>query len=146
MKYQGLNNEQVAQSRNLHGENVLTPVKRDPLWKQFLNGFKDPLIVILLVALALSIGIAIYESYMDADHSFKPFFEPVGIFAAIFLATGLSFWFEMKANKEFAILNQVNDEEPVQVWRNGIITEVPRKEIVVGDIVVINTGDDIPAE
>lgn len=146
MKYQGLNNEQVAQSRNLHGENVLTPVKRDPLWKQFLNGFKDPLIVILLVALALSIGIAIYESYMDADHSFKPFFEPVGIFAAIFLATGLSFWFEMKANKEFAILNQVNDEEPVQVWRNGVITEVPRKEIVVGDIVVINTGDDIPAD
>lgn len=146
MKYQGLNNEQVAQSRNLHGENVLTPVKRDPLWKQFLNGFKDPLIVILLVALALSVGIAIYESYMDADHSFKPFFEPVGIFAAIFLATGLSFWFEMKANKEFAILNQVNDEEPVQVWRNGVITEVPRKEIVVGDIVVINTGDDIPAD
>ncbi len=146
MNYKGLNDAQVAESRRLHGENVLTPVKRDPLWKQFLRGFKDPLIVILLVALALSVGIAVYESYIDADHSFKPFFEPVGIFAAIFLATGLSFWFEMKANKEFAVLNQVNDEEPVQVWRNGKITQLPRKDIVVGDIVVVNTGDEIPAD
>ncbi len=74
MNYQGLNDAQVAESRCLHGENVLTPVKRDPLWKQFLRGFKDPLIVILLVALSLSVGIAIYEAYIDADHSFKPFF------------------------------------------------------------------------
>ncbi len=146
MNYQGLNDAQVAESRCLHGENVLTPVKRDPLWKQFLRGFKDPLIVILLVALSLSVGIAIYEAYIDADHSFKPFFEPVGIFVAIFLATGLSFWFEMKANKEFAILNQVNDEEPVQVWRNGAVTQIPRKYVVVGDIVVVNTGDEIPAD
>ena len=146
MNYQGLNDSQVIESRRVNGENVLTPVKRDPLWKQFLRGFKDPLIIILLVALALSVGIAIYEAYIDADHSFKPFFEPVGIFAAIFLATGLSFWFEMKANKEFAVLNQVNDEEPVQVWRNGAITQIPRKDIVVGDIVVVNTGDEIPAD
>ena len=146
MNYQGLNDAQVAESRCLHGENVLTPVKRDPLWKQFLRGFKDPLIVILLVALSLSVGIAIYEAYIDADHSFKPFFEPVGIFVAIFLATGLSFWFGMKANKEFAILNQVNDEEPVQVWRNGAVTQIPRKDVVVGDIVVVNTGDEIPAD
>lgn len=146
MNYQGLNDAQVAESRCLHGENVLTPVKRDPLWKQFLRGFKDQLIVILLVALSLSVGIAIYEAYIDADHSFKPFFEPVGIFVAIFLATGLSFWFEMKANKEFAILNQVNDEEPVQVWRNGAVTQIPRKDVVVGDIVVVNTGDEIPAD
>ena len=146
MNYQGLNDAQVAESRCLHGENVLTPVKRDPLWKQFLRGFKDPLIVILLVALSLSVGIAIYEAYIDADHSFKPFFEPVGIFVAIFLATGLSFWFEMKANKEFATLNQVNDEEPVQVWRNGAVTQIPRKDVVVGDIVVVNTGDEIPAD
>lgn len=146
MNYQGLNDAQVTESRCLHGENVLTPVKRDPLWKQFLRGFKDPLIVILLVALSLSVGIAIYEAYIDADHSFKPFFEPVGIFVAIFLATGLSFWFEMKANKEFAILNQVNDEEPVQVWRNGAVTQIPRKDVVVGDIVVVNTGDEIPAD
>jgi len=144
--YAGLNDVQVAESRRLHGENVLTPVEREPLWKQFLRGFRDPLIMILLVALVLSVGIAVYEAYIDANHSFKPFFEPVGIFAAIFLATGLSFWFEMKANKEFAILNQVNDEEPVQVWRNGVITEVPRKDVVVGDIVVVNTGDDIPAD
>ncbi len=88
MNYQGLNDSQVIESRRVNGENVLTPVKRDPLWKQFLRGFKDPLIIILLVALALSVGIAIYEAYIDADHSFKPFFEPVGIFAAIFLATG----------------------------------------------------------
>ncbi|MDE7115581.1 MAG: calcium-translocating P-type ATPase, PMCA-type, partial [Muribaculaceae bacterium] len=146
MNYQGLNDAQVSESRSLHGENVLTPVGRDPLWKQFLRGFRDPLIIILLVALFLSVGIAVYESYIDADHSFKPFFEPVGIFAAIFLATGLSFWFEMKANKEFAILNQVNDEEPVQVWRNGAVTQIPRKDVVVGDIVVVNTGDEIPAD
>lgn len=146
MNYQGLNDSQVIESRRVNGENVLTPVKRDPLWKQFLRGFKDPLIIILLVALALSVGIAIYEAYIDTDHSFKPFFEPVGIFAAIFLATGLSFWFEMKANKEFAVLNQVNDEEPVQVWRKGAITQIPRKDIVVGDIVVVNTGDEIPAD
>ena len=146
MNYQGLNDAQVAESRCLHGENVLTPVKRDPLWKQFLRGFKDPLIVILLVALSLSVGNAIYEANIDVDHSFKPFFEPVGIFVAIFLATGLSFWFEMKANKEFAILNQVNDEEPVQVWRNGAVTQIPRKDVVVGDIVVVNTGDEIPAD
>ncbi len=146
MSYKGLNGEQVAESRRLYGINILTPVKRESLFRQFINGFKDPLIVILLVALFLSIGIAVYEFYVDVNHSFKPFFEPVGIFAAIILATGLSFWFEMKANKEFAILNQVNDDEQVQVWRDGVVTLVPRKDIVVGDIVVVNTGDEIPAD
>lgn len=146
MKYQGLNRVQVEERRRLHGENILTPVKKESLFKQFINGFKDPLIVILLVALLLSVGIAVYESYIDADHSFRPFFEPVGILAAIILATGLSFWFEMRANKEFAILNQVNDEEPVLVWRDGNITQIPRKDIVVGDIVAVNTGDEIPAD
>lgn len=144
--YEGLNDGQVAESRLQYGENILTPVKRESLFKQFINGFKDPLIIILLVALLLSVGIAVYEAYIDSNHSFKPFFEPVGIFAAIILATGLSFWFEMKANKEFSILNQINDEEAVQVWRNGQITSVPRRDIVVGDIVVVNTGDEIPAD
>ncbi len=144
--YKGLTAEEVAQSRERHGVNILTPVKRESLWKQFLEKFRDPLIIILLVALLLSVGIAVYEVCIDPMHSFQPFFEPVGILAAILLATGLSFYFEMKANKEFALLNQVNDDEPVQVWRNGNITQVPRKDIVVGDVVVLNTGDEIPAD
>lgn len=146
MNYQGLNDAQVEKSRLEHGANVLTPVKRESLWVQFIGKFKDPLIIILLVALCLSIGISVYEWYIDESHSFKPFFEPVGIFAAIILATGLSFWFEMKANKEFAILNQINDEDQVRVWRNGHITTKPRKEIVVGDIVSVSQGDEIPAD
>lgn len=145
-RYLGLTDAEVAESRLMHGANVLTPVKRVSAWRKFLAGFKDPLIMILLVALLLSVGISVYECVIDDTHSFKPFFEPVGIFAAIILATGLSFWFEQKANKEFAILNQVSDGEPVQVYRNGAVTMVPRKDVVVGDIVILNTGDEVPAD
>lgn len=113
---------------------------------RFLEKFKDPLIIILLVAGALSIGIACYEYYALPDTDATVFFEPLGIFIAIFLATGLAFYFEARADKKFAILNQVNDDEPVQVIRNGNTTQVPKKDIVVGDIVIITTGEEIPAD
>ncbi len=112
---------------------------------RFLEKFKDPLIIILLVAGALSIGISCYE-YLGLGKDAGVFFEPLGIFIAILLATGLGFIFELKADKEFALLNQVNDDEPVQVIRDGYATQVPRKDVVVGDIVILNTGEEVPAD
>ena len=141
----GLTDSQVEESRNLHGANVLTPPEKDPLWKRFLEKFGDPLIIILLIAGALSIGISCYE-FWGLDKDASVFFEPIGIFIAILLATGLAFYFELKADKEFALLNQVNDDEPVQVIRNGNVTSVPRKVIVVGDVVILNTGEEVPAD
>lgn len=144
----GLTNEQVAESRRAHGSNTLTPPKKASLWLKFFAKFSDPLIIILLVAGALSIGISIYEFYGNTPQhgQFSVFFEPLGIIIAIVLATGLAFLFEMKADKEFSILNQVNDDEPVKVIRNGNTTEIPKKDVVVGDIVVLTQGDDIPAD
>ena len=144
--YDGLTDAQVLESRREHGVNVLTPPKKRSMFMRFLEKFKDPLIIILLVAGALSIGIACYEYYALPDIGATVFFEPLGIFIAIFLATGLAFYFEARADKEFAILNQVNDDEPVQVIRNGNTTQVPKKDIVVGDIVIITTGEEIPAD
>ena len=143
-QFKGLTDSQVQQSRAEHGANVLTPKERRAAWKLFLDKFREPLIIILLVAGVASIGISIYEYHLDGE--FKVFFEPIGIFAAIFLATGLGFIFERKADKEFNLLNKVSDDEAVQVWRNGVIAEVPKKDIVVGDIVVLNTGGEIPAD
>lgn len=143
--HKGLSDEHVRQQREKYGANILTPPERTPWWKEFLHKFSDPLIIILMVAGVLSIGIALYE-YIGLDKGPKVFFEPVGIFVAIALATTLAFIFEQKANKAFRILNQVNDDEPVEVIRNGSATIVPRKDVVVGDIVIINTGDDIPAD
>ncbi len=141
----GLTDSEVLKSRQEHGENILTPAEKEPLWKQFLEKFSDPLIIILLVAGVLSVAISIYE-YVSLGKGGEVFFEPIGIFAAILLATGLGFFFEYKADKEFALLNQVNDDEPVQVMRNGKITEVPKKEVVVGDVVILNTGNEVPAD
>ena len=141
----GLTEDEVRQSRLTHGENVLTPPKKESLLKKFLGKFNDPLIIILLVAGALSIGISLYE-YIGLNEGAEVFFEPIGIFVAIILATGLSFYFEYKAEKEFEILNQVNDEEPVVVIRNGNSMEVPKREVVVGDIVMLNTGNEVPAD
>ena len=143
--YTGLTEEQVTRSRQEHGTNVLTPPLREPLWKKFLGKFSDPLIIILLVAGVLSIGISFYE-YFGLNEERSVFFEPVGIFIAILLATGLAFIFEVKADHEFNILNQVNDEEPVQVIRNGSRKMVPKRDIVVGDIVMLTTGCEIPAD
>lgn len=145
-KYLGLNDSEVSESRRLNGHNILTPPERESMWHAFLSKFKDPLIVILLIAGVLSIGISCYE-YWYLGLGLKVFFEPLGIIIAILLATGLAFIFEYKADKEFSILNQVNDDEPVQVIRNdGNVTTVPRKDIVVGDIIILNTGEEIPAD
>ena len=143
--YTGLSQAQVLQNRQQYGVNLLTPPEREPLWKKFLSKFTDPLIIILLVAGVLSIGISCYE-YFGLHQEASVFFEPVGIFIAIFLATGLAFVFEVKADREFAILNQVNDDEPVQVIRDGHTQMVPKRDIVVGDIVILTTGSEIPAD
>lgn len=143
--YTGLNNEEVLESRKKNGVNILTPPEKEPLWKQFIERFKDPLIRILMVAGVMSIGISCYE-YWNLHESIAVFFEPVGIFIAILLATGLAFYFELRANKAFSILNQVNDDELVKVIRNNNVIEIPKKDVVVGDIVVLNTGDEVPAD
>ncbi|MDE7401856.1 MAG: calcium-translocating P-type ATPase, PMCA-type [Muribaculaceae bacterium] len=144
-KYSGLTDAEVLESRRKNGVNILTPPAKDPLWKRFLEKFGDPLIIILLIAGVLSIGISCYE-YWGLNEGAGVFFEPIGIFIAIILATGLAFFFELKADKEFALLNQVNDDEPVQVIRNGSAMEIPRKDVVVGDIVILNTGEEVPAD
>lgn len=110
-----------------------------------MEKFTDPLIIILMIAGVLSIGISFYE-YFGLKEGFTVFFEPIGIFVAILLATGLAFYFELKADKEFTILNQVNDDELVEVIRNGNATQIPKKDVVVGDIVIINTGAEVPAD
>lgn len=144
-KYIGLSDSQVAESRLKHGSNILTPQDKASAWSKFVAKFSDPLIIILLIAGVMSVGISLYE-YFTLDEGAGVFFEPAGIFMAIFLATGLAFYFEEKADKEFAILNQVNDDTPVQVIRNGLNVEIPRRNVVVGDIVIINTGEEIPAD
>lgn len=141
----GLSDSNVEQSRSLWGNNVLSEPEREPLWRQFVDKFRDPLIIILLFAGALSIGISCYE-YWCLGAEGNVFFEPVGIFMAILLATGLAFYFELKAGKEFELLNKVNDEEPVETIRNGGVRQVARSEIVVGDIVRLNTGQEVPAD
>lgn len=141
----GLTSTQVEESRLKHGSNILTPAKKESVWITFLKKFRDPLIIILLVAGALSVLISFYE-YYGLGKGFAVFFEPIGIFIAIILATGLSFFFEYQAEKEFAILNQVNDDEPVQVIRDGNSMEIPRKDVVVDDIVILNTGNEVPAD
>ncbi|WP_301911620.1 calcium-translocating P-type ATPase, PMCA-type [Odoribacter laneus] len=135
--YAGLSKQQVKESREKHGVNLLTPPTQVPLWKLFLEKFKDPIIRILLVAAALSLIISILHN---------EYAETIGIIAAILLATGVGFWFEMDANKKFKLLNQVNDDILVKVIRDGNIQEVPKKDIVVGDIVVLETGEEVPAD
>lgn len=140
----GLTPQQVEESRAKHGVNILTPPPKPSLWTKFFENFKDPMIRILLVALTLSLGISVYE--FTTGHGMEVFFEPTGIFVAIILATGIGFALEVNANKKFEILNQVNDDVAVKVIRNGAITQVPRKDIVVGDIVILGTGDEVPAD
>lgn len=144
-KYKGLTQVEVLASREKYGSNILTPPAKAPLWKLFLEKFSDPLIIILLVAGVLSVGISFYE-YYGLGQGMTVFFEPIGIFMAILLATGLAFVFELKAGREFDLLNRVNDDEPVQVIRDGAPVQVPRRAVVVGDIVILNTGEEIPAD
>ncbi len=128
-----------------HGQNTMTPPKKKSIWLKLLEKFKDPLIIILLVAGALSVGISCYE-YFGAGEDASVFFEPIGIFVAVFLSTGLAFYFENKAEGEFEILNKVNDHEKVKVYRNGSLTELDKSLVVVGDILVLNSGDEICAD
>ncbi len=139
----GLNDNEVVESRNKYGENILTPPKRESLWKLFFEKFEDPIIRILLIAAFLSLGIAIFEHLSTGNMHYA---ETIGIFCAILLATGVAFWFEMDANKKFDILNQVNDDTLVKVIRNGNVVEIPKQQIVVGDIVLLDTGDEVPAD
>ena len=143
--YKGLTDAQVLESRAKHGENSLSSVEGEPLWKQFLEKFTDPIIIILLVALVFSFGVSTYE-YVVHNEGFDAFLEPIGILFAVLLATGVAFYFEHKANKQFEILNQVNDEIYYKVIRNEHITQVLKKDIVVGDIVILETGEEVPAD
>jgi Ca2+-transporting ATPase len=133
----GLTDNQVLESRIQKGANLITPPKKEPLWKLFLEKFEDPIIRILLVAAILSLIISFIHN---------EFSETIGIFCAIFLATGIGFWFESDANRKFEILNQINDDTPVKAIRNGNIGEIPKKDIVTGDIVLLEAGDEIPAD
>ncbi len=144
-KRTGLTDAQVLESRRIHGANIITPPPKEPIWKQYLEKFSDPLIVILLVAGAFSLLISFYE-YYGLHKAGEVFFEPVGIFIAILLATGLAFIFEQKANREFALLNKVNDDEPVLVIRNGNAQSIPRKDVVVGDLLLLSAGNEVPAD
>ncbi|MBQ1486988.1 MAG: HAD-IC family P-type ATPase, partial [Muribaculaceae bacterium] len=141
----GLTDAQVVASREKYGINVLTPPKRDSLWKQFLAKFDDPLIKILLFALALAVGLALYE-YFRLGMGMSIFFEPMGIFLAVILATLIGFLVEVNANKKFRLLNQTDDHVKVKVRRNGHVTQVPRCDIVVGDLVLLETGERVPAD
>ena len=133
----GLTDSEVLQSREKNGVNLLTPPKRPSLWKLYLEKFKDPVVRVLLVAAVFSLIISIIEN---------EYAETIGIIAAILLATGIGFFFEYDANKKFDLLNAVNEETLVKVIRNGKIQEIPRKDVVVGDIVVLETGEEIPAD
>ena len=141
----GLTGEQVLASRREHGVNVLTPPPRESLWKQFLEKFKDPLIRILLVALVLSVGLSLYE-FFGLHQGVSVLFEPTGIFIAIVLATLVGFLVEVNANKKFRLLNQTDDHVMVKVMRSGHVTQVPRCDIVVGDMVILETGENVPAD
>ena len=133
----GLSDIEVQSSREKYGLNVLTPPKRKPIWRLYLEKFEDPVIRILLVAVCLSLVISIFEN---------EYAETIGIIAAILLATSVGFVFEYDANRKFDLLNTVNDDNAVRVIRNGQVCEVPRKEVVVGDIVLLETGEEVPAD
>ena len=145
LEYPGLSEAEVRASREKYGENVLTPPARTPMWKLFLEKFSDPIIRILLVALLLSIAVAVYH-VATGEAGMSALFEPAGIALAILLATVVGFLFEMSAARKFDILNQVNDDQPVKVVRGGHILEIPKRDVVVGDIVMLNAGDEIPAD
>ena len=143
--FTGLTDQQVLESRAKYGANVLTPKEKEPWWVEFLEKFKDPIIIILLVALFLSLGVSIYE-YATGHAGLSAFLEPVGILAAVLLATVIGFLFEQSANAKFEILNKVNDDTLVKVIRNENVCQVTKKDVVVGDIVILETGEEIPAD
>lgn len=133
----GLTDEQVKQSREQHGRNVLTPPQRTSLWNLYLDKYRDPIIQILLVAAFVSLILAFIE---------KNFMETIGIFVAVFLATTVGFYFERDAAKKFNLLTALSEEQPVKVRRNGKVMEIPRHDVVVGDVVLVEVGDEVPAD
>lgn len=133
----GLTQAQVQESRERYGRNVLTPPKRKSLWALFFEKFSDPVIRILLIAAFLSLGIGFIHN---------EFAETIGIFCAIFLATGIAFWFEYDAMRKFDLLNSTNDDTPVKVVRDGAVTEIPKQDVVVGDVVLLESGEEVPAD
>ena len=143
--YKGLTDAQVLENRKKYGDNTLTAAEKESLWKQFIEKFTDPIIIILLVALVFSFGVSTYE-FIIHHEGINAFLEPVGILFAVLLATGVAFYFEVKANKQFEILNQVNDDIYYKVIRNERVTQVLKKDIVVGDIILLETGEEVPAD
>lgn len=141
----GLDDSQVLANRKLYGQNKLTPAKKIPTWKLLLEKFRDPLIIILLVAMFLSLGVAAYEYFVQGETK-AIFLEPLGIAFAVTLAISVSFFFEQSANKKFEVLNKVGEQQPIKAIRNGNYCAVQKDEIVVGDIVLLETGDEIPAD
>lgn len=141
----GLTSEQVEQSRLEHGNNLLTPPPKESVWRLFLEKFQDPIIRILLITLTLSVVVSLYQ-YFRGTVGLEVLLEPLGIFVAIMLATTVGFIFELSANHKFDILNKSKDEEKVTVMRDGHITRIERKDVVVGDMVFVNPGDEIPAD
>ena len=135
--FQGLNDTQVSQSRKTHGTNILTPPKKVSPWKLFIEKFEDPVIRMLLFIALISLGV----SYVENDYT-----ESIGILIAIFLATGVAFWFEYDANRKFNILSLINNEILHKVYRHGSVTQIPKSDIVVGDLVILETGEEIPAD
>ena len=134
---QGLTPEEVAASRAAHGENIITPQRDDSAWRLLAEKFRDPIIIVLLVAAALSLAMA----FMEGN-----FTETIGILCAILLATCVGFLFEWDAMRRFRRLNRVNDEQPVKVRRGGVMREIPRREVVVGDLVSLEAGETVPAD
>ena len=136
-KFKGLSADEVLKSRETHGDNVITPVKKESVWHLFIEKFNDPIIKVLIVAACLSLVIAIIEG---------EYLETIGIFSAIFLATGVAFWFEYDAKRRFDILNTVNDDVAIKVIREGDIMTIPRRDVVVGDIIVLESGEEVAAD
>lgn len=145
-KYVGLSHEEVALSRHTHGGNTLTPPAREPLWRKFAAKFEDPIIIILLVAMVLSLGVACYEYFILGSDDLAHFLEPLGVLLAILLATGVAFYFELKGEREFEVLNKVNEEVYYKVYRGEVLTQVLKADIVVGDILLLEGGEQIPAD
>ena len=136
-KNQGLTAREVEQSRVKHGENVLTPPRRQSMWRLYLEKYNDPMVRILLVAALVSLVLAFVKD---------DYIETLGIIAAVLLATTVGFYFERDAARKFDVLTQLGEEQPVKVVRDGQVVEIPRREIVVGDVVVVETGDEVPAD
>ena len=136
-KNQGLTAREVEQSRVKHGENVLTPPRRQSMWRLYMEKYNDPMVRILLVAALVSLVLAFVKD---------DYIETLGIIAAVLLATTVGFYFERDAARKFDVLTQLGEEQPVKVVRDGQVVEIPRREVVVGDVVVVETGDEVPAD